>query len=382
MRFLKADKVFDGEKFLSEKAVLVVNSDNSIREIISEKNIESSRIERLEGIVTPGFINAHCHLELSHLKNVIPQHTGLVEFGKGVIGKRNTFSKEEIQEHIHLADAELYRNGIVAIGDISNTEDTFDKKRESKVFYHTFIELIGLDGRNADSVFEKGVKLFETLNKQGLTGSLTPHAPYSVSNELLRKISEFDLKNRYPISIHNQESLQETNFFMGEKSEIQNLYAFLNIDISWFKAPGVSSFQSVLPSFAARPAIFVHNTFTRKEDLIALPENNIFWCFCPAANLYIENCLPDYSLFKNRNICIGTDSLASNTQLDLLHELNLISEHSNVFSVEELLKAITSNAAQALGLENKFGTLTIGKNVGLNLIQEKNSKLKLIQKIC
>lgn len=379
MRFLQANTLFNGSVFLPKDSVLVLDEKNNLKEIVSENQIEKSKIEFFEGTITPGFVNAHCHLELSHLKNKIPQHTGLPDFARNVVIQRNKFSKEEIQEAMAIADQFMFENGIVAVGDISNGAESFETKSRSKIFYHTFIELIGLNPTYSEKIFNKGVELLQELKKHHLAGSLAPHAPYSTSVELIKRVAEMNL----PFSIHNQETEEETKFFMSETSAFDDFYKFLNLDISWFKAPKTSSFKNYVSALSSKNSLLVHNTFTSANDISLNKEKNIFWCFCPNANLYIENKLPDYTLFQSfeNRICIGTDSLASNFQLDLISEANVILKHTNVFSTETILKSLTSNAANALGISENFGSFIFGKNVGLNLIEIKNSDIRFTKKI-
>lgn len=145
MRFISATQVFSEKSFYLLILFLVVNDNGLIENITITENVESSNIEHFEGIISPGFINTHCRLELSHLKNVIKHHTGIVDFGLSVMKYRNEFSMELQQEAIQLADKEMQIQGIVAIGDISNTNDSIKTKQESDLYYHTFVELIALN---------------------------------------------------------------------------------------------------------------------------------------------------------------------------------------------------------------------------------------------
>ncbi len=383
MRFLKADKLFNGDKFLLENTVLVLENNGVIKDLIKDNETDVLNIETLNGIITPGFINAHCHLELSHLKNLIPKHTGLPEFAKQLIINRNKITKEEITEHQQQANKQMWEAGIVAVGDICNTNDSYKIKEQSKIYYHSFIELLGLNPINAQTNFNKGLDLLNDLKNNGLIGSLAPHAPYSSSNELIKLISEFNLQNTNVSAIHNQESEEETKFFIGEKNDFEKLYAFLNLDISWFKAPYTSSLKHYYSFIKNQQTILVHNTVTKKEDIEETNISNVFWCFCPNANLYIENKLPNFKLFSElkNTICIGTDSLASNMQLDLISEINIILKQSEVFNLETVLQFITKNGAKALSIQDKLGGFIIGKNAGLNLISFTNNQLKFIKKI-
>ncbi|MBL7910219.1 MAG: amidohydrolase family protein [Bacteroidia bacterium] len=385
MRFLKANKIFDGRQYLAEGSVLVIDSQNRLKEIARATTLQNDIIESFEGIIVPGFVNAHCHLELSHLNGKIQKHTGIPGFGKQIIMQRMAggFTKETIHEHALAADAQMWNNGIVAVGDISNADDSFKTKQNSKIKYHTFIEILGLNPANEKMMFDLSLPFFKILQSLGLLGSLAPHAPYSTSFQLIDRIAKFDKEHDLPLCIHNQETEEETKFFLGQANGFKDLYDFLKTDISWFKAPGISSLKSYINTIHEQKTMLVHNTFSTKEDIKAAADKNCFFCFCPNANLYIENKLPDYSLFKEykTSLCLGTDSLASNNSLDLLDEANVILKNSNAFSLETILQMITFNNASALNLENEFGSLILGKNAGLNLVNFTNNQLQLTQKI-
>ncbi len=382
MRFIQADKIFDGRKFLDSGATLVLDAQNHLQEITYKLPIEQNAVEYYSGILCPGFVNAHCHLELSHFFGAIPQHTGLASFAKQVVQLRPGFSKELAFEQMQIWDHAMHQNGIVAVGDICNDALSFDIKQKSKIHYHSFIELIGLNPNHAEKIFNNGLQLYQQLVGMGLHGSLAPHAPYSVSKQLVELIADFNANLHSPSSIHNQESEEEEKFMQGEKGGFDDLYNFLNIDLSWRTAPkmnGITLFEEALKK---GKWLLVHNTFSAANDIVATKHPNIYHCFCPNANLYIENQLPLYDLFKNggSQFCLGTDSLASNHHLDIVAEMNTIKKYS-AFSDEEILKAASLNGAQALGIENEFGSLIKHKNAGLNQLQLHNNEFKLIKKI-
>jgi cytosine/adenosine deaminase-related metal-dependent hydrolase len=382
MRFLKANKVFNGLEFIENDLIVVLDSQNNFVEYVSESNLRSDNIESFDGILCPGFINAHCHLELSHLVGKIKKHIGLPAFAKEIIQIRASFSEEIAIEKMTLADKWMFENGIVAVGDICNNSTSFTVKNNSLIYYHSFIELIGLNPKNADGIFENGKNVYKNLVSFNLNGSLAPHAPYSVSNKLIQLISEFNALNNKQTSIHNQESLEELKFFMGVKNGFDDLFAFLKMDMNWYKAPNKTSLQNYLPLIKKDSWILVHNTFTNTEDVEASALKNVFWCFCPTANLYIENHLPNFEIYKNylNRICVGTDSLASNENLDIIKELNIISNNSK-YTTEQLLKAITYNGAKALEIERLYGSFIPKKNAGINLISLHDKQFKFLKKI-
>lgn len=379
MRFLKADSVFDGTKFLPGSTVVVVNERGAIEDLLPSGSLDAGKTETLKGVITPGFINSHCHLELSHLKGEIPEHTGLPAFGRHIMAKRDQFTAEQMQEAIAAADEEMFRNGIVAVGDISNGNASFKTKSQSKIQYHTFIELLGLHPERAVAALNSGQLLYRELEEAGLSASLAPHAPYSTSLELIEQIAEFNLEHKHTSTIHNQESEEEQKFFHGEPSGFDELYKWLKIDITWFKRPLQSSLEYYNSALKSQPTLLVHNTFTSVKDLSFTRSRNTLWCFCPNANLYIENRLPDFTVFKNEKFCIGTDSLASNYSLDLLSEANLILKHSD-FTIGQMLSSITSAPADFIGFKG-LGSIKKGSTPGLNLVSIENNQINLIKKL-
>ncbi len=383
MRIISANSIFNGINFLSQEMALVIDDFGILKDIVKKKEIQSSEIEHYDGIIAPGFVNAHCHLELSHLFSQIESKTGLIEFLKQVIAKRNNFNKKEQEDAAIEADFKMWESGIVAVGDISNIDTTFKTKANSKIYYHTFIELIGLNPLHSETIFEKGLSLLKELENYNLIGSLAAHAPFSSSKLLINKIANYNGLNNLAFSIHNQESEEETKFFAGRPSDINDLFDYLNIDINWFTPPKTSSLLSYLDVIPNKKSLLVHNTFCKEEDIIASKHKFINWCFCPGANLFIENTLPNCDLFlnHNQNWCIGTDSLASNQKLDMCFEASILLSKLPSISIESILKALTYNGAKALGIEDKFGKLIIGKNTGLNLIQHSDTQLNFIKKI-
>lgn len=381
MRFLSADTIFDGQQFLPSGSILVLDGQSRLESVLNAGTIEDNRIERLVGSITPGFINAHCHLELSHLSGKIAKHTGIAGFAMELMSKRAGFHPEEVQEHMLHADLEMFQNGIVAVGDICNGQESIAIKTQSKLQYHSFVELIGLNPKNANIIFEKGMELYNSFYREGLSASIVPHAPYSVSPNLAQTISKFDREQNLPICIHNQESKAEDDFYHGLKGPINALYDFLKLDISYFEAPNTSSIKFLEKVLNVRPRIFVHNTFTTAEEVKLVADDATYWCFCPVANLYIENRLPTYTNFKGRAFCFGTDSLASNEVLDLMVEVNTMMQNDSTFSILEILRGLTSVAASAIGLQEHWGNLTMGKNVGLNHIALKQNQFTFIKKL-
>lgn len=380
MSYLKfsADFIFAGREMLYRNHVLITDAEGIIQNVVSVEDAGDD-VQHFKGMLTPGFINAHCHLELSHMKGMIPSHTGLVDFLIAVIQKRNT-EKEIIFKAIQGVEQELYNSGTVAVGDICNTTDTIPIKEKNKLRFYNFIEAIGFSDSNAAErfAFSKNIEAQFQSSLANSESSIVPHAPYSVSKKMFELIND-DSKEK-TISIHNQESAAEDNLYKNKTGDFFKLYDTLKIDCSQFQQSGKSSLQTYLPWLSkAKHIILVHNTFSSEEDIQfakQLSENNkqqLFFCVCPNANLYIEGKMPPLNLLRknNSNIVIGTDSYASNRNLNMLEEIKRI-QHESAFAIptKEILQWATINGAKALQMDEALGSFEKGKQPGVVLIDE------------
>ena len=188
MRLLTADYIFDGEAFF-QNGLLVLNDDGTVLDFIAvpdESQLHAA--EKLKGTLCPGFVNAHCHLELSHMKGMIPAHSGLQEFVKQIVGLRKV-EDVIIQEAIVAAENEMFENGIVAVGDICNTLDTLNRKAKHRLAYYSFVELYDLDPTRAQDKINAGIILQNTFEQNCIRASLVPHAPYSCTFALLKLLA-------------------------------------------------------------------------------------------------------------------------------------------------------------------------------------------------
>jgi cytosine/adenosine deaminase-related metal-dependent hydrolase len=381
VKFYSADIIFPIDAASIPNGLLVTEDDGTIVECISPQHPDYSlqNAEIFTGWLVPGFVNAHCHLELSHLKGKIPKHTGLNGFVQNLM-RLNKASDTEKQTAMQAADAEMYANGIAVVGDISNTADSFAVKSNSTLEYFTFIERYGFNPEIAETTVESGKTLLKMLKQlpKNNQGNLAPHANYSVSISLLQKIvQQLEIENGI-FTIHNQESASENEFFEFKKGEMVERFARMNIPHNHFEGSGKSALQTMLPHFPSQiPLQLVHNTFSNATDIQnAIHHNNkTYFCLCPAANLYIENRLPDVSLlFRNTNqITIGTDSLASNNILDVVSEIILLQNANPQIPMEEILKWGTLNGANFLGLYAKYGSFTKGKKPRIIHLKDVNS---------
>lgn len=376
VRHISADFVIPviGEPL--KNGVISVNGRGEILKLYDSENsgLITETIERFEGIIVPGLVNSHCHLELSHLAGDIEVGKGLIPFIAAVMAQRPV-NEQTIIQAMELADKAMHENGIVAVGDISNNSLSKNIKKSSSIHYHTFVEFLGFDPKNAKSVFDKAVQVLEDFAP--MHASLAPHAPYSVSRDLLKLFQKNSSGDHELTSMHNQESEDENDLYRYKTGRFIEFYRNLNLNIDLFRPQARNSIQSVLPLFSKKQRILlVHNTFTSLKDIHFAKRFNrdIHWCFCPGANLYIEKRLPKIEMFSSYdfNITLGTDSLASNDKLCILSELKTLKEHFPLLPFTETIRWATINGAVFLGIDQKYGSIEKGKTPGLNLITHTN----------
>jgi aminodeoxyfutalosine deaminase len=381
-RKFNADQLFTGYAMLGPESVLITDENGIVQDVVMTDDAGDG-VEKFDGIISPGFINCHCHLELSHLHGVIPRSTGMTKFLLSVIGHRNA-DAENITNAMNAADAYMNKHGIVAVGDISNATHSIGVKRNSKLLYHNFIEAIGFADDKARERFEDARAVYDEFKEQ-LTRqrvSIVPHSPYSVSDELFKLINAHE--NGSLLTIHNQESVAETEFFATGKGELLELYKTLGVDVEYFVPSKQSSLiRSIIKITGDHSVILVHNVNTTANDLDAIRRGRnlpqLFWCLCPNANIYINDALPDIVLLKNFNckMLVGTDSLASNAQLDILEELKTLQNNFSMLGTAELLRWATINGAEALRIDNQYGSFESGKQPGIvNIAGGQNETLE------
>ena len=379
MHKFSADRVFPVSSAPIEKGVLITDDAGQILAIERREQHDPASLQILPGVLIPGFVNTHCHLELSHMKGKVHTGTGLSPFITGVVTQRNA-AAEVIADAIEQAERDMLAGGIVAVGDISNAPDTFAVKAKGRLRYYTFVELFDfLQEAGSDKTMADGTAVYEQIElAAGSRRAMVPHAPYSVSTSLFQKIRDFNPASGITISIHNQETPPENELFLHKTGGFIDFYGKFGISLDVFQATGRPSIYYALEHLNPQQrTLFVHNTLTTRDDIRAAQSwsEQVYWASCPNANLYIENRLPDYQAFLDTDarVTIGTDSLTSNWQLSVLEEIKTIARYQSYVPFETLLQWATLNGAQALGFDDTLGSFEVGKKPGVLSLQGLNA---------
>ena len=313
-------------------------------------------VEFYSGILCAGFVNAHSHIELSYLRGAITEGEGFAAFAESIGKVRGNFSEEERLSAIVEADRTMWQEGVDAVGDIVNGATSFSTKAASSIHYHNFVEVFGL--RECNLVRQRDLLQYPDT-------SLTLHSVYSVPDKPFKEVCNDDADA--PISIHFLESSAEKALYRGCGS-LHEWYSKVGFKCDFLQY-GSPTERIVRCVPKERSVLFVHNCEVEQHDIDKIMSHftaSVYWVLCPRSNAYISGIEPHAvellrSASYNINICIGTDSLASNWSLSMIEELKMFRDVPLV----ELLQWATINGAKALGIADKYGSIEVGKRSGI-----------------
>ncbi|MDT8400841.1 MAG: amidohydrolase family protein [Bacteroidales bacterium] len=385
MRRLSAQYIITGTGDILKRGIIATDTEGRITEITDTggRPVELSKTEFYNGILVPGFVNCHCHIELSGLHKKAGEHMGLGEFIRKVRETRTRERKDELKS-IAEADKMMFKSGISACGDVCNTGISFEIKEGSPVKYINFLEVFGIDPRKAGKRISEVKALKKEAGRFSADSWIVPHSFYSMSATLLAMVKEVSSDNELN-TVHFMESEQETSLLKDAGGGLMESYGAMGISPGMLYDRVPDHITGIMDYISpAGNLILVHNTFAgEKEIRAAVQRGNCFFCLCPGSNLYIENALPPVTaLMKMKaDIVIGTDSLASNKSLDILGEMKIINSNFPDLSLEEMVGWATINGARALKIDSDYGSIEKGKKPGLVLIENADlSKLRLTEK--
>lgn len=326
----------------------------------------------LDGAITPGFVNAHCHVELSYLKGRFKRGTGMAGFIDQINAMRDTSPLQEklsdIQEQMDL----MWRSGVSAMADISNCDDSFAIKAASPMYTRTFLEVFGTEPSDCPDVMASARALCEKAAACGLDAAPSPHACYTTSPELLKASSEAAIEAGY-LSYHSEETPEEEEMISSGSGRLWD-----NRKASGMSTPPVTGgssldyFLDTVGQFQEANVLLVHEVCMTAEGaaraMRMIP--NLFVALCPRSNIYIHNALPPIDMLRRSGIrlTIGTDSLSSNDSLDMVSEMLCLQENFEGLTLAEMLSWCCQGGADFLGKGDILGSIAPGKRPGLVFI--------------
>ena len=321
-------------------------------------------VEFYNGILVPGLVNAHTHLELSYLRGRIAPGGGFAAFAADMHAVRGGATPAGREAAARFCDARMRAEGVVAAGDVCNGATTFGLKAHSAIRYHNFIEVSGMTAVSA----AEASRLAAQARAGGLAAGVTPHSAYALRDGLFRDTVAADAAGTSPLSIHFMESRAERELYDGG-GPLAAWYARngWTVDFAGYGSPAGRIAACIPPD---RPVLLVHATFATGEDVDRMADHfgdRATWVLCPRSNRHIESALPPVQMLRRKGvrIALGTDSLASNADLSLVEEMKQLPD----VPLDELLAWATASGAAALGMEDAQGRFGAGMSPGVTLIE-------------
>ncbi len=328
--------------------------------------------ERLHGVVMPGLVNAHAHLELSGLRGATVFGAGFVPWLESMQAARLEELEQERDAAIERALAELVSAGVAAVGEVTN--DLVAVARLSRVAHATvFHELFALDAgqgrRRLAMMAEQRAALDAVLRAPTVRYVVVPHALYSTHPELVREVvSAADPDG--PLTVHLAEHAAERAFLADGGGPLARFFAQRGLAAALAAFPlahqGPVAYARAL-GLLRRGAALVHLADARAEELDLVAEAGAYAVLCPRSNLHIEARLPPLDAMLSRGVAIalGSDSLASAPSLDPLADARALCDRFPEVPAATLLAAACWGGARAIGFGASLGRIAPGLAPGI-----------------
>lgn len=360
-RKIASHYLFTGHRLI-KGCVVEVAADGRIVAVERCDRIDSTAgVEFYSGILCPGWVDAHCHLELSYMRGAIAEGTGFAGFAREIGRLRGGYTMQQRLDAAAAADAGMWAEGVEAVGDIANDTSAASVRARSKIRYRTFVEAFGLT-TTAERIEELAAEAASYCR-----ASLTPHSTYSLQEAPFRRIAG---DGDAPLSIHFMESPDESALYFGRGS-LAEWYGRMgwSCDFLHYGSPAERIAECVPPQ---RSVLLVHDCCVGRLDAEIILSHftaPVYWVLCPESNRYISRMRPPVAMLREAggHICIGTDSLASAADLSMVGAMRQLQRDG--VALEELLRWATWNGACALGMQHEIGSIEAGKRPGLVLLE-------------
>jgi aminodeoxyfutalosine deaminase len=363
LKAIAADHVIVGDAPPIRDGVVIVRDDGTIEAVGA--TAQDLAVERVHGILFPGLVNAHTHLELASMRGKVPGGQGFVAWVDRLIEVRAEEGEDE--EAVRRAVADLVRFATVAVGDVSNGLGPVPVLEEHGLAGIVFHEVFGID---REIVLRRVQGLREEAERRpwpsrDLVYALAPHTLYTLDPEAARALIDVALGAGGRTSLHLAEHAAERRAIEhGDGPVPAWLERRVRQTRSWPKMP---LFDAAAEASALRAGVLlVHLTDARPDELARVAQSGASVVLCPRSNLYIEGRLPPLLAMLDAGLrpALGTDSLASNTTVDVLAEARALADRFPQVGAWELVRMATANGADALGRKD-LGRVAPGARPGL-----------------
>lgn len=379
MRIVHADQVIipgapplvDGAIVLDESGTIVCVGE--ARDVFVDLRYALLPTERIRGVVLPGLVNAHVHVELSALRGRVGVGRGFVPWVKELIAARAALDESEAADAIDAAVTALRACGTVAVGEVTNGLGAVRALARAHIGGVAFHEVFSLDDGRARARIARMAEERAALGwPSSFRYAVAPHTLYTLGAEVVREIVQSARTSGVVTSLHLAEHPGERRALeRGDGPVVEWLGEQFGVDaaaLAWPKQPPIAAADAL--SALGPHVLLVHLTDARADELSTVRERGAHVVLCPRSNLHIETKLPPLLELRREEIplALGTDSLASNASLDLLAEAKALADRFPQVPPSELVSMATLGGARALGM-SQLGTIGEGLRPGLLAVE-------------
>jgi cytosine/adenosine deaminase-related metal-dependent hydrolase len=315
-----------------------------------------------EVVLSPGLINAHCHLDYSDLKDKVEWHGSFMEWLLKLVSLKKQRTEEQYRAAIVAGLDQLRRSGTTTVVNVESFPQVIDHLPESSLRIWWCLELIDFNRGISAEELARQAEEFIAAHPVAWGGfGLSPHAPYTASAALCRLAAQYTRARNIPLTTHLAESEEEDDMFRRGAGPMYDYFLRAGRDMSDCKRIGpvqlMAECEVLGPSFLA-----VHANCLTPQDITLLKNSGSHIVHCPKSHRFFGRRTAWLPAFwqNNMNVCLGTDSLASNDTLDMFAEMQAVAREFPRLEAEQILRMATVCGGKALNLPDKLGMITPG----------------------
>ncbi|MHC5110720.1 MAG: amidohydrolase family protein [Planctomycetota bacterium] len=355
---------------IEDAAIRVV--DGAVAEMGPARDITGDAAQDFgDAAILPGLVNAHTHLELSHLANQVPPSADFTDWLRRLVAsfKQEPLTEKRVAESVRSGIAQSIRGGVTTLGDISR-EPQWSRPwlRRSPLRAVSFGEVIAIGNRRG--ALEERLTRAAALTDSGdrLHIGISPHAPYTLEPNGLRLCAAASIEQGAPLCIHLAETREESEFTCSRTGDFVAYLHDLGVWDELIPIPGKEPIPlAASVGLLGKRTVVAHANYVSGADVHFLAATGASVAYCPRTHHAFGH---DPHPFRKMlqagiNVCVGTDSLATNPSLHLLDELRFMRQHHTDIDALQIVQMGTINGATALGLEKYAGTIEVGETADL-----------------
>jgi len=375
---MEGPPIEDGAVAVRGNRILAVGSYKDVSRLFTGKLIDLG-----EQVLLPGLINAHCHLDYTVMRKAILYQQSFTRWVNRINALKRCLSQEDYLKSIDHGFTELKKWGTTTVLNIEAFPELMAKMPAPPIRTWWFYEMIDLRHRIATEELVAGAFVFFQERPDWLGGfGLSPHAPYTASDDLYRLANECARVTRMPLTTHLGESTEEDLMYREARGDFYDFLKSLgrNMDDCGY---GSALSRLLEKGLIGENWLLVHLNELSETDFDLIRPHKLNIVHCPESHRYFKHTPFQHKRLHDlgMNICLGTDSLASNEGLNLFAEMRAVQNGEPWMTPEEVLKTVTVNAAHALGREDLIGKIAPDAYADLIALPFQNNPAQVYESI-